>query len=136
MLNFAIRQFSIKIWTEAYVAERGSWDPDNFVAWMLEERDSPRTLEITDKQQEERRACPDTAAGALLMHLTRTNLLKDLREYGFYENTTREFSDVFIKETIDLAKKVRAILSKAPVVPEPLQLAGVNLDPATLSKYE
>jgi hypothetical protein len=70
---------------------------------------------------------PRYSHGHLLMHLTRTNRLKDLREYGLYEHVRQTFSDTEIGQIIELAAKVRAILAKSWVVPEPLKLAGVNM---------
>jgi hypothetical protein len=132
VFNFVRAQSTSRILAEAYIAEHGSMNPDKFVPWMLQNQ----PYSLTEKQQEQERECPDIAAGNVLMHFTRTNVLKDLREYGFYENTNREFSDALIRQTMDLAKKVRAILSKSWVVSEPLQLAGVNLDPATFPKIK
>ena len=79
------------------------------------------SVTLTDKQQQEQRECPDIATGHLLMHLTRTNRLKDLREYGLYQHVRQTFSDAEIGQIIELAAKVRAILAKSDVVPEPMQ---------------
>jgi hypothetical protein len=125
VLNFAFGQFISRVLAEACMSEHGSINPDDVIPWILR----AKWHGLTDKQKQEQRECPDIATGHLLMHLTRTNLLKDLREYGLYENTSRTFSDGNIKQIIDLAAKVRAILAKSYVVPEPMKLIGVNMPP-------
>jgi hypothetical protein len=123
VMNFAFSQFMLRVMTEAYVLENGSWSADNFLSWLLQ---AP-LYTLTEKQQREQRQCPDIATANLLMHLTRTNQLKELREYGLYENANRMFSDAEIEQTIKLARQVRSILTRSHVVPEPLQMAGVNM---------
>jgi hypothetical protein len=63
------------------------------------------------------------------MRLTGTNVLKELREYEFYENASRTFSDAEIEKIINLAEAVRNILAKSHthVAPEPMQIAGINM---------
>jgi hypothetical protein len=109
--------------TEAYISEAGSWSEDKFLSWILQS--APYAL--TEKQQQDQRQCPDIATANLLMHLTRTNLLKELREYGFYQNASRVFSNAEIERTLELARQVRSILARSYVVPEPLQMAGINM---------
>jgi hypothetical protein len=94
--------------------------------WVLS-RSKENVVTLTDKHQQEQHECPDIATGNLLMHLTRANRLKELREYGLYEHVRQTFSDTEIGQIIELAAKVRAILAKSWVVPEPLKLAGVNM---------
>jgi AbiV family abortive infection protein len=133
VMSFAHSQFLIRVLVEAYFAENGSTNPDDFLPWILQSGPYP----LTEKQRQEQRQCPDIAAANLLMGLTRANLLKELREYGLYENVNRGFSDAAIKQVIDLVQKVRAMLANSDVLPEPLQLPGVNmpeglvLDPVT-----
>ena len=79
--------------------------------WLLS-RSKQNSVTLTDKQQQEQRECPDIATGHLLMHLTRTNRLKDLREYGLYQHVRQTFSDAEIGQIIELAAKVRAILGR------------------------
>jgi hypothetical protein len=127
VFNYAQGQFLGKVLAQTYLSEHG-WtaNPDGLMPWLLS-RSKENVVTLTDKQQQEQRECPDIATGHLLMHLTRTNRLKDLREYGLYEHVRQTFSDTEIGQIIELAAKVRAILAKSWVVPEPLKLAGVNM---------
>jgi hypothetical protein len=61
------------------------------------------------------------------MHLVRTSQLKELREYGHYENTTNQFSEAVIRQVLDLAARVREMLRDSWVVPEAFGLTGVNI---------
>jgi hypothetical protein len=137
VLNYALGKFALTILAEAYVSEHGSMNPDDFMPWLLQ----IKGLAFTDKQQREKRECPDIAIANFLMHLTRTNLLKELREYGLYENTSETFSDVDIKRTLELAAAVRALLANSYIVPEPMKRVGINMpdvsfDPVTFRKIE
>jgi hypothetical protein len=67
----------------------------------------------------------------VLMHFVRSNILKDLREYGLYENNNRTFAKKEIEQTPILAYQVRAMLEKSWVTPEPFHLIGVNLPEGT-----
>jgi hypothetical protein len=93
------------------------------MAWLM--RTQPH--HFTDEEQIDERSCPDIAAAKMLMRFVRSNILKDLREYGLYESNTRTFSEQEIEQTISLVSRVRAMLEKSWVTPEPFQLAGVNM---------
>jgi AbiV family abortive infection protein len=133
VFGFAHSQFTIRAMVETYVSQTGATNEGGFLPWLLQ----PVTRTLTLEQQEAQRQCPDIATANLLIGLTRANVLKELREYGLYENSSRKFSDSEIKRAIELAQDVRAILAKSDVVPEPVQLVGVNmpeglvLDPVT-----
>ena len=127
VFNYAQGQFLGRVFAQTYFSEHGlAANPDGLMPWLLS-RSKENFLTLTDKQQQEERECPDIATGHLLMHLTRTNRLKDLREYGLYEHVRQTFSDAAIGQIIELAAKVRAILAKSHAIPEPLKLAGVNM---------
>ena len=126
VFNYTQGQFLARVLAQAYFSEHGWTNPDGFMPWLLS-RSKQNSVTLTDKQQQEQRECPDIATGHLLMHLTRTNRLKDLREYGLYQHVRQTFSDAEIGQIIELAAKVRAILAKSDVVPKPMQLAGVNM---------
>jgi AbiV family abortive infection protein len=126
VFNYAQGEFAARVLAQAYFSEHGWTNPDGFMPWLLS-RSKQNSVTLTDKQQQEQRECPDIATGHLLMHLTRTNRLKDLREYGLYEHVRQTFSDAEIGQIIELAAKVRAILAKSYVVPEPFKMAGVNM---------
>jgi hypothetical protein len=121
VMNFAFGQFAVETLSERFVQE--GRDGEEFTSWLI--RTQPYLL--SEKQKLEQRQCPEIAAAHVLMHLVRTNRLKDLREFGLYENTDKKFTDDEIRQTIGLTSRVRQILSKSWVVPEVMQLKGVNL---------
>jgi hypothetical protein len=123
VLNYAMCQFMMKVFVQNYVAENRTANLDNLLTWISKKGQ----LDLTDEQQQAQREDRDIAIAHHLMRVTRSNALKELREYGFYENTNRTFSDDEIKETIELAVKVRAILTKSFVTSTPMKLAGVNM---------
>ncbi|MBB4392575.1 AbiV family abortive infection protein [Bradyrhizobium sp. ERR14] len=123
VFNFAMAQFAARCLSEGYIAEHGSMNAANFIPWLLQ----LKNYSLTEKQQEAQGRCPDLATAHLLLHLTRTNFLKHLREYGLYEDVERTFSEAEIAETIELGAKVRVILERSHVVPEPPKIAGINM---------
>lgn len=125
VMNFALSQFDCRLLWENYFAETGSTDTDGFLPWL--KQSEPIILTYTEKQEQRQREDADIATANQLMGLTRANVLKELREYGLYENTNRAFSDTDIRGIIELAHQVRAILAKSSVVPEPPRMAGVNM---------
>lgn len=123
VMNYAFGAFFTRIMAKRF-AQQGSGKPaEDLVTWLM--RTQPH--ELTDEEQLDQRSCPDIAAAHMLLHFARTNTLKDLREYGLYESNNRTFSDDEVERTIDLAWRVRGMLEKSWVIPEPFQLIGVNL---------
>jgi hypothetical protein len=137
VFNFAESTFTGNLLVQAYiaqhvaldfdylkrVAEGGAIDLDDFMQWVA----SRPHIELNEKQKHERRENPDIATAHKLLHLTRSGFLKDLREYGLYEDAKRSFSETEIKETLELASNVSAILARSFVVSEPPKIAGVNM---------
>jgi hypothetical protein len=123
VFNFAMGQFMARAFAEGYIAEHGSFNADDLVPWLLR----TKNYSLTEQQQLDQRRCSDIATAHLLLHFTRTNVLKDLRDYGLYEDVTRTFSEAEITQTIELAAKVRIILEKSYVVPEPPKIVGINM---------
>lgn len=68
-------------------------------------------------------------AASLLMQLVREERLKEIREFGLYDNTEARFSTAAIEKVIDLTDIVRGILieSRNDITPKPLKMAGVNM---------
>jgi hypothetical protein len=121
VMNFAFGNFMVKVYAKKFL--QGSLDGEDFGSWLI--RTGP--YELSQKEQLEQRQCPDIAAAHILMHLVRTKRLKDLREFGLYENTDTKFADEEIRKTIGLASRIREILSRSWVTPEVMQLVGVNM---------
>jgi hypothetical protein len=123
VMNYAFGAFFNRTMGRRYALQIRDNPSEDFMAWLM------RTLphHFTDGEQIDQRSCPDIAAANMLMRFVRSNILKDLREYGLYENNTRMFSEQEIEQTISLASRVRAMLEKSWVTPEPFQLAGVNM---------
>jgi hypothetical protein len=67
------------------------------------------------------------ATAQLLLDAVRTNRLKELREYGLYEDATQPFSEAAVGQAIELADKVRDILTRSWAAPEVIQVAGINM---------
>ncbi|MGM4922786.1 hypothetical protein AB8A31_07750 [Tardiphaga sp. 804_B3_N1_9] len=123
IMNYAFGSFFVRTMAKRYADEFPSNSTEDIASWIA--RTQPHSL--SDEEQKDQRSCPDIAAAHLLLHFVRSNILKDLREYGLYENNSRAFSDDEIKQTISLAFKVRAMLERSWVTPEPFKLVGVNM---------
>ena len=123
VLNFAFGQFMLRVFSVRYARQRKPDDTENFIEWLI--RTAPHDL--TEEEQLEQKTCPDIATGHILLNAVHTNRLKDLREFGLYENANHEFSIAAIGQTLDLAKGVRSILAKSWVTPEVCRLAGINM---------
>ena len=123
VMNYAFGAFHTRIMAKRYVLELGSNPSEDFVAWLIR----TKHRQLTDDELLDEKSCPDIKTANILMHFVRSNILKDLREYGLYEDNARVFTKQQIEQAIDLASKVRAILEKSWVSPEPFQLAGVNM---------
>ena len=125
VLNFVMGQQSAYCLWERYFEETKSadCDPDTFLKWLL----ACGPIEFTPAQKERERNSPDVIAANALMQAVSTQRLKHLREYGLYENAARTFSDASVGEIIELAARVREILSRAPVLPETMGIAGINM---------
>jgi AbiV family abortive infection protein len=121
VMNYAFGHFLTTILSRRFVLERSA-DEDP-LDWLI--RTTPHR--ISDEEKKQRRECPNIAAAQLLMHLVRTNQLKELREYGQYENTENQFCEAAIMQVLDLAARVREMLADSWVVPEAFGLRGVNI---------
>jgi hypothetical protein len=125
LLNFVLgEQTSICLW-EKYLEETKDTDldPERFLKWLL----AKPSIEFDPAQKERTRKNPDVVAANTLMHVVSTNRLRHLREYGLYENATLKFSDTFVGNIIELTAQARVILARAPVLPEAMQIAGINM---------
>jgi hypothetical protein len=122
IMNYAFGQYVLTVMSKRFALEGGTSE-EEFLSWLI--RTAPH--DFSDEEEQEQRECPNIAAANLLMRVVRTNQLKELREYGLYENTNKRFSEAAVKQTIELAAKVREMLAMSWVVPEALRLAGVNM---------
>jgi hypothetical protein len=112
------------LWEEYFEKTRSNdADLDTFLKWLR----TRRPIEFSAAQQERQRNNPDIVAANALMRAVSTHRSQHLREYGLYENVARTFSDASVGEIIELAARVREILSRAPVLPETMQIAGINM---------
>jgi len=123
VMNFAFGAFFSRTMAKRYAVAFVGKPAEDFMAWTMR----THHLTLTDEEQVDQRSCLDIATAHILMHFVRSNTLKDLREYGLYENNNRAFSEKEIEQAIDLASRVRRMLEKSWVTPEPFQLRGVNL---------
>jgi hypothetical protein len=110
-----------------YAIEFRDKPTEDFTVWLLRKK----SFHFTEEEQADQRSCPDIKAAHILMHFVRTNVLRDLREYGFYEHNARTFTEMEIEQKIELAACVRAMLEKSWVIPEPFKLVGVNMPEGT-----
>ncbi|WP_375305084.1 hypothetical protein WI560_23630 [Bradyrhizobium sp. A11] len=124
VLNFAIAQTAASFYAEKYAHEHGAiTDDGHYLDWFS--RNS--SLALSEEQQQRWLQSPHLTTAHLLLHLARTGVLKGLREYGFYENTDRAFSENEVHHVLELASQVRAILENPFVASEPPGMAGVNM---------
>jgi hypothetical protein len=123
VMNYALSSFALRTLAKRFVVECPNGPADEFTGWIIK----THPLAFTESEQADQRSCPNLKTANILMRFVRSNILKELREYGLYEDNARTFSETEIEETIELASNVRAILEKSWVSPEPLQLAGVNM---------
>jgi hypothetical protein len=122
-MNYALSSFALRTLAKRFVVECPNGPADEFTGWIIK----THPLAFTESEQADQRSCPNLKTANIHMRFVRSNILKELREYGLYEDNARTFSETEIEETIELASNVRAILEKSWVSPEPLQLAGVNM---------
>jgi hypothetical protein len=123
VLNFALGAQAALCLAEKWYEETKSTDPEDLLRWL--QKSQP--IKFDPAQQERSKRDPDVIVANTLMQAVRTGQLKHLREYGFYEDAERVFSDASVGEMIDLTEKVRKILAKAPILPETMKIAGVNM---------
>ncbi|MGM4917945.1 hypothetical protein [Tardiphaga sp. 813_E8_N1_3] len=123
IMNYAFGAFNNRTMGKRYAIEFKDKPTEDFTAWLLRKK----SFHFTEEEQADQRSCPDIKAAHILMHFVRTNVLKDLREYGLYEHNARTFTEKEIEQTIELAARVRAMLEKSWVTPEPFKLVGVNM---------
>jgi hypothetical protein len=121
VMNYAFGNFMMKTSMDSFTQTR--LEGEDFGAWLI--RRGP--YKLSEKEKLEERRCPDIAVAHILMHFVRSNRLKDLREFGLYENTGKEFSDDEVRKAIGLTSRIREILSRSWVAPEVMQLVGVNM---------
>lgn len=123
VMNYAFGSFHNRTMGKRYAIEYKNKPSEDFTTWLL----LKKPFNLTEEEQADQRSCPDIKAAHILMHFVRTNVLKDLREYGLYEHNARTFTENEIEQTIKLAARVRAMLEKSWVIPRPFELAGVNM---------
>lgn len=124
VLNFAIAQTAAIFYSEKYAQEHGAvTDDGHYLNWFSKNS----SLALTEEQQQRWLQSPNLKTAHRLLHLTRTGVLKGLREYGSYENTERAFSENEVHHVLELASKVRVILGNSFVASEPPEMAGVNM---------
>jgi hypothetical protein len=123
VLNFVLGEQMALCLAEKYVEETKGAGPEGFLKWP----EGAPPFEFDPAQKDRMRKSPDVITGNALMQAVSTSRLKHLREYGLYENAARTFSDASVGQVIELAAQVRKILSRAPVLPETMQIAGINM---------
>jgi hypothetical protein len=123
VMNYAFSAFFIRTMAKRYAVECPKSPAEDFVGWLIRTQHQA----LNEAEMADQKSCPDIKAAHILMHFVRSNILKDLREYGLYENNNRTFSNEEIEQTMVLASQVRAMLEKSWVTSEPFKLAGVNM---------
>ncbi|MTV12501.1 MULTISPECIES: hypothetical protein [Bradyrhizobium] len=121
VMNYAFGAYAGRIMAKRLAVDGVA--EENVVEYML--RTQPH--HFTDEEQALQGSCPDIEAAQRLMHYVRSNMLRDLREFGLYENNNRTFSTDEIAHMLELASRVRGILRRSWVTPEPFGLVGVNI---------
>jgi AbiV family abortive infection protein len=125
VMSFALGSFAIKIGTEDFILTHGrAASDDEFIEWMTKRH---RKGGFTEKQKQEMREYPDLVVANTLLQALRINRLQQLREYGLYEDANKQFSDTAVAQVIDLAAKVREILTRSFMAPDVIQIAGINM---------
>jgi hypothetical protein len=126
VLNMALGDLTTEFMWEQFIERtRGCGDSQKLIQWMLHSV----PIEFKEPQKQRMKDSPELKAASLLMHLVRQDHLKKLREYGLYSDSKFRFTAEMIETALQLAETVRNMLQRSPqlVVPEPMQLAGVNM---------
>ena len=120
---------------EIFFNKTGCGDIDKFTHWFTS---GPKPIEFTAAQKQRMRDNADFKAANLLLSMARDRRLKQLREFGLYENVEYMFSDAAVGQTLDLAERIQRILVKSRdfPLPEPLKIAGINMPKGEFLKLE
>lgn len=124
VFNFAVGRVTTQFAFEIFYGKTGCGDTERFLSWLA----NATPLEFTEEQKQRMKTDKHVQAAALLMQFVREGRLKVLREFGLYEDSEARFSSAAIQQVIELAETVKDILveSRRDIVPEPMELAGVN----------
>ena len=123
VMNFVLSELTTNMMFEHFYEKTGCGDHDKFLQWLT----WAVPFEFTEAQKRRLKDSPDMKTASLLMESVRQNRLQKLREYGFYENTELKFSDKVVQQVLELTEKVRVLLARSWVSPEPIQIAGINM---------
>lgn len=124
--SFTLGQITLKFAFETFYKKTGCCDPEKLAQWFCKNGRPPG---FTEEQKQRMKDNKEMKAATLLMKIVREGRLKNLREYGLYENSEFRYSTAAIEQVIDLTAIVRDILieSRDDVMPEPMQMAGINM---------
>ena len=122
VLNFALAEQTVLLLAQKYQGATGEANPKGILKWI---EDTAPTIAAAEHQLMHN--SPDVRVADTLMRDVRTNRLQHLREYGLYEDVNLTFSDADVGDMIELAARVRVILSRSPVIPETVQIRGINM---------
>jgi hypothetical protein len=126
VLNYILGQFFISFLAETFYKKTGCGDAEKFMQWSVK---AAAPMDFTEEQKQRMKDSEEMKSASLLMQLVRDNRLKEIREFGFYENSKRRFSLAAIQQVMELAESVQKILveSRKAVVPHPMEMAGINM---------
>lgn len=124
VLNWKTWELTQGFCWEIFIKRTGCGDAKQFLQWLQ----SAVPLEFTAEQKQRMKDDHELKTAGLLMKLTKENRLKELREFGLYENANFRFSDAAILQVLDLADTVRQVLLKSrnEIAPEPMVILDWN----------
>ena len=107
ILNYALGSLTIPFLFEVFYAKTGCCDAEQFTQWL---KFAPMPMEFTAEQKQRMKVSKEMKAASLLMQMVRENRLKELREFGLYEDSKFRFSTASIQQVVELAETVKDIL--------------------------
>jgi hypothetical protein len=124
VFNWTMGRLGDQFCWEIFIEKTGCRDTNQFLQWLK----TAVPIEFKEEQKQRMRKDHELQMAGLLMRLTKENRLKDLREYGLYENSKSRFSDSAIKQVIELADVVRQILlkSREEITSQPMEVLDWN----------
>jgi hypothetical protein len=120
MGNYA-EQFTAEIFTRRTM---GCCDIDQYHRWLTRSTPISFSTEQKDRMRDDR----ELSAAGFLMRLTRQNRLRDLREFGTYQDSNCRFSDAAVHQVIELAGAISKMVetSRDRIAPAPIKLFDPN----------
>ena len=124
VFNWAMGRLGDQFCWELFVEKTGCGDTKQFLQWLQ----TTAPIEFKEEQKQRMRKDHELQMAGLLLRLTKENRLRDLREYGLYENSKSRFSDSAIKQAIELADVVRQMLlkSREEIASQPMEVLDWN----------